>query len=807
MQPRIFPTIRSDFARLIARKFAPSRLLFVGNEAAQFSEQGRKDGLESTDCSGIAELDTLRQDGGGPRFDLAIWFYPPEIESANDGPVLERLTKLTDNLVLIPGAGADVAKRRPRLVIQLASLGFFPNYECDVVEIEPGAVRLTRKTADSIDTLLPAVETGFARINAQFRRMRRTLRTRMSELEAADRHIARLEEKVLKLKQAKRDLKQLRVEKQALRKSPERKIGQVILAPYRLPQKLIREVRKRLGGPVAPKNPALTPNEYQKWFERHRVTPAQAAALRTEARTFTSQPLVSIITPVFNTPVPWLEEAVASVEQQAYENWELLLVDDASTNPATLEALRKVERHDPRIRVFRLEKKSGISAASNVGIEAARGTWMSLLDHDDVLEPDALFQTVKLLQQHPDADLIYSDEDKLTEDGFEAPMFKPDWSPDFFLSYNYLCHFTTIRLALVRDLGGFRSTYDFAQDYDLFLRVMSLTKRIHHVPRILYHWRRSEGSTSTNIRSKPNALEAARRSLSDYLAREQQPGHVAIDWRTHGFRIRRHLREEKKISIIIATRDRIDLLARCIASVEAKTSYENYEIVLVDNDSQSEEARDFFRNFPHRLLHYEGPFNYSAINNFAVEHTEAPWLLFLNNDTEVISSGWLTAMAEHVQRPEVGAVGARLLFRDETIQHAGVVLGVRGMVKHAFYRFPAESPGVCRQLQVTRNYSAVTAACLLTRRVVFQEVGGFDEEHLPVIFNDVDLCLKMRQAGYFIVYTPFAKLYHDQSASRRASVEPSEAAVLRERWPEMVAHDPFYNPNLSRERADFSLGE
>ncbi len=807
MQPRIFPTIRSDFARLIARKFTPSRLLFVGNEAAQFREQGRKDGLESTDCSGIAELDTLRQDGGGPRFDLAIWFYPPEIESANDGPVLERLTKLTDNLVLIPGAGADVAKRRPRLVIQLASLGFFPNYECDVVEIEPGAVRLTRKTADSIDTLLPAVETGFARINAQFRRMRRTLRTRMSELEAADRHIARLEEKVLKLKQAKRDLKQLRVEKQALRKSPERKIGQVILAPYRLPQKLIREVRKRLGGPVAPKNPALTPNEYQKWFERHRVTPAQAAALRTEARTFTSQPLVSIITPVFNTPVPWLEEAVASVEQQAYENWELLLVDDASTNPTTLEALRKVGRHDPRIRVFRLEKKSGISAASNVGIEAARGTWMSLLDHDDVLEPDALFQTVKLLQQHPDADLIYSDEDKLTEDGFEAPMFKPDWSPDFFLSYNYLCHFTTIRLALVRDLGGFRSTYDFAQDYDLFLRVMSLTKRIHHVPRILYHWRRSEGSTSTNIRSKPNALEAARRSLSDYLAREQQPGHVAIDWRTHGFRIRRHLREEKKISIIIATRDRIDLLARCIASVEAKTSYENYEIVLVDNDSQSEEARDFFRNFPHRLLHYEGPFNYSAINNFAVEHTDAPWLLFLNNDTEVISSGWLTAMAEHVQRPEVGAVGARLLFRDETIQHAGVVLGVRGMVKHAFYRFPAESPGVCRQLQVTRNYSAVTAACLLTRRVVFQEVGGFDEEHLPVIFNDVDLCLKMRQAGYFIVYTPFAKLYHDQSASRRASVEPSEAAVLRERWPEMVAHDPFYNPNLSRERADFSLGE
>ena len=385
--------------------------------------------------------------------------------------------------------------------------------------------------------------------------------------------------------------------------------------------------------------------------------------------------------------------------------------------------------------------------------------------------------------------------------------FKPDWSPDFLLSYNYLCHFTTVRRELVRKPGGFRSEFDFAQDYDLFPARHRAHDAHSSYPAHSLSLAAERGFHFDQHPPKPHALEAARRGLSDFLAREQQPGHVAIDWRTHGFRIRRHLREEKKISIIIATRDRIDLLARCIASVETKTTYENYEIVVVDNDSHSEEARDFFGSFPHRLLRYEGPFNYSAINNFAVENTEAPWLLFLNNDTEVISAGWLTAMAEHVQRPEVGAVGARLLFRDETIQHAGVILGVRGMVKHAFYRFPAESPGVCRQLQITRNYSAVTAACLLTRRDVFQEVGGFDEERLPVIFNDVDLCLKMRQAGYLIVYTPFAKLYHDQSASRRASVEPSEAAVLRERWPEYMERDPYYNPNLSRERADFSLGK
>jgi len=424
-----------------------------------------------------------------------------------------------------------------------------------------------------------------------------------------------------------------------------------------------------------------------------------------------------------------------------------------------------------------------------------------------LLEPDALFETVKQLLKYPDADLIYSDEDKLTETGFDAPFFKPDWSPDFFLSYNYLCHFTTIRLSLVREVGGFRPGYDFAQDYDLFLRITSRSNRIHHIPRILYHWRRSAGSTSISIRSKPDALEAARRGLTDHLARVHQPGHVAIDWRTHGFRIRRQIIEEKKIAIIIPTRDRIDLLARCIASIEAKTAYENYEIAVVDNDSQSDEAHEYFRNFPHRLLRFSGPFNYSAINNFAVEKTDAPWILFLNNDTEVIESDWLTAMAEHVQRPEIGAVGARLIFRDETIQHAGVVLGVRGMAKHAFCGLPAEAPGVCRQLQMTRNYSAVTAACLLTRREVFQEVGGFDEENLPVIFNDVDLCLKIRQAGYLIVYTPFAKLYHDESATRRTSVEPREAAILRARWPEMVGRDPYYNPNLSREQADFSLGK
>lgn len=807
VQPRPFPTVRSDFARLIARKFAPARILLVGAEAAQFIDQPQEDGIEQACCLGIAELDALQQNGSASPFGLAIWFYPPEIEAAKDGLILERITSLVDHLVLIPGAGANVAQRRAPLVLALASCGFMPNYDCDIVDIQLGAVHLTRKKTGSVDAFLPEVETGFARVNTQLRGLHRTLRTRMAELEAADRHIARLEEKVLKLKQAKRDLKQLKAEKQALRKSPERKIGQVLLAPYRLPQKLYREVRKQFGTPAAPKNPALTPNEYQKWLQQRRPTEGDLAAARETARTFSYRPLISIITPVFNTPGPWLHEAIDSVLQQAYENWQLLLIDDGSTNAETLELLATVESRDPRIVLVRRESTGGISAASNSGLEQARGEWIGLLDHDDILEPDTLFEVVNYLQTNPNTDLIFSDEDKITEEGLAAPQLKPDWSPDFLLSYNYLCHFTTIRREVVEKAGRFRPEFDGAQDYDLFLRVSELTTRIHHLPRILYHWRRSDTSTSDNIRRKPQALEAGRRAVESHLERRGERGHVTVDWQTHAYWVKRELRETRRISIVIATRDRIDLLSRCISSITSKTSYPNYEIIVVDNESASEEAREYFRQFKHRLLQFNGPFNFSALNNFAVEHTSSPWLLFLNNDVEVIESEWLTVMAEHVQRPEVGAVGARLLYPNDTVQHAGVVLGVGGIAEHAFRHFPADAPGVSRQLQVTRNYSSVTGACLLTRREVFEEVGGFDEERLPVTFNDVDLCLKMRRAGYLIVYTPFAKLYHHESASRRRSVEALETVVMRERWPEYLERDPYYNPNLSRERADFSLGK
>jgi GT2 family glycosyltransferase len=799
------PSIPSGFAQFVAQKFGPGPFLVIGAEREGLERQLENAKVSASVMCSIAELmESVSQNGNRPRVDLAIWFYSPE--KRDDDGAAELLAACARDVLLLPGPGADIAKRRPQLVESFGRTGLVPDYGCDLADLDPGGLRLARKAAESADALVPVVESAFARLNRHVRGLERNLHTRLLELDAAERHISKLEEKLLKLKEAKQQLKQLKAEKHALRKSPERKIGQVLLAPYRLPQKLVREVRKRYPKAGKSGRSSGPGNEYQVWFEKHRVKARDFAILRQETQVFAYQPCISIVTPVFNTPIRWLEECVDSVLGQVYEKWELILVDDNSTDSDLLKFLPEIAARDPRIVVARVEQLTGISAASNRGIQLAQGEWIGFLDHDDVLEPDAIFEHVKWLQDHRDADLIYSDEDKLTEQGLDAPIFKPDWSPDYFLSCNYICHFTIIRRGVLEKVGGFRSEFDGAQDYDLFLRISEQTTRIDHVPRVLYHWRRSVGSTADNIRRKPGSLETGRLALGAHLERAGQRGHVTVDWRTHAYWIKRELAEAKRISIIIPVRDRVDLLARCLDSLTKKTSYTPYEIVIVDNDSESDETHAYLAGLRHRVLRYGGPFNYSAINNFAVEQTDSPWLLFLNNDTEVIEGDWLTIMTEHIQRSEVGAVGPRLLYPDDTVQHGGIVVGVGGIAEHAFRGFPAEAPGVCRQLQVTRNYSAVTGACLLTRRDVFNKVHGFDEERLPVTFSDVDLCLKIRRAGYLVVYTPFAKLYHHESGTRRRTVEPLEAEVMRERWAGVLASDPYYNPNLSRERADFSLG-
>jgi O-antigen biosynthesis protein len=385
----------------------------------------------------------------------------------------------------------------------------------------------------------------------------------------------------------------------------------------------------------------------------------------------------------------------------------------------------------------------------------------------------------------------------------ERPLFKPDWSPDFFLSGNYVAHFMTVRRELLQSVGGFHSEFDGAQDYDLVLRIVERTQRIHHVPRVLYHWRRSASSSAIDIRQKPGQLDAARRAVEEHLQGKGIEARVAIDWPTHTFWVQRDLIEPEKISIVVSLREGAESIARCLESV-SRTSYSNYEIVLIGGDSASE-AHKSLKPFAHRLLEYDAGLSYAAACNFAVAQTQSPWVLFLRSGLEAIDPQWLDIMAEHIQRREVGAVGALLLGRDNMIEHAGIVVVGPEIAQHAFRGCSADDPATLRRAGVTRNCSAVSGACLLTRRDVFAQVGGFDER-LVHGFYDVDLCLKLRRAGYLIVYTPFARLRWRDQVERATQIDSGEVGIMRERWAEMLRRDPYYNPNLSREHADFSLG-
>ena len=791
----------ADFARIIWRKFVHGRFLIVGANSqeleGQFAEVKR-------DAAVLRSPDDLMMKLGhgeaAARFEAAVWFYPSG--ENDDDRMAEVLSVCAASIVLVPGPGADAARRRPCLVQCFERFGLLPDYECDLMELDPAAVCLRQQPSVGAGELTPT-ETAFARFNRALSDLKRSLQIRGSELEGAHRHIAALEEKLLKLKEYRRELKLLKEQKQTLRKSPERRLGQILLAPYRLPEKLAKTIWKKLHRPASERRRSVASSEYQEWFERHRANARDLERMRNESRAFASKPLISVITPVFDTPVQRLEEAIESVLAQAYENWELLLIDDGSSDAELLRALPLLAARDRRIVLKNLGKHEGISAASNQGLALAHGEWVTFLDHDDVIEPDALFQIVKLLQTHPDADLIYSDEDKLGEDGFEAPLFKPDWSPDFFLSYNYVGHLTVVRRDIAQKAGGFRSQFDSAQDYDLFFRVIDQAKRIHHIPRILYHWRRSESSSAISVRQKPEQLEASRLAIEDHLKRRGEPARVAVDWRTHAFWVRRRLSETKKISVIIQSRRGLELLERCIESLTSRTSYPNYEIVIVQDD-KFHGSSDFSSSFPHHLLRFRGESNDFAVKNFAVNQTNDPWILFLDESIEPVEPEWLTIMAEHVQRAEVGAVGARLLNPNGTIEQAGTVVGVNNTAQRAFHAFQAEHPGTNCQLQVTRNCSAVASACMLTRREVLQQTGGFDES-LGGTLADVDLCLKMRRAGHLIVYTPFAKLRWREAPSDEIDVKGE--AIMRERWADVLQGDPYYNPNLSRERADFSLGK
>ncbi len=554
-------------------------------------------------------------------------------------------------------------------------------------------------------------------------------------------------------------------------------------------------------------SPDTLDERYQRWLDRQRLGPQDVARMKAAIAGFAYTPVISVVTPVYNTDEAWLRKCIESVRAQIYPHWELCLVNDGSTRPHVRAILDEYVAVEPRIWVEHLARNQGIAGASSHGLKLASGEFVALLDHDDEIPPDALFEVAKRLNADPSLDLIYTDEDKLEVDGRRIePFFKPDWSPDLLLSMNYITHFSIFRRNLLEEIGGFRHGLDGSQDYDLLLRFTERTNRVARIPKVLYHWRKIPGSAAASSAAKPHAYEAARRAILDSLKRRGWGADVEM-LRPGSYTVRYRLRQTPLVSIIIPTRDRWSLLQQCLRSLEEKTSYPNYEVIVLDNDSAEPETIRGLNAVAGtcRVLSFPGAFNFSAINNFGAAQARGDYFVFLNNDTQVVESEWLAAMLEHAQRPEVGAVGARLHYPDGRIQHAGLILGIGGVADHAFRGLPGNVANYFGLDTVVRNVSAVTGACMMVPRRAFEEVGGFDER-LEVALNDVDLCLRLRQRGYLIVYTPRAHLYHHESGTRGRLHPPGDEERLWGLWGDVIRRgDPYYNPNLSLSRTDWSL--
>lgn len=550
---------------------------------------------------------------------------------------------------------------------------------------------------------------------------------------------------------------------------------------------------------------------YQSWLRLYDAL--------TPPRTFSRKPLISIILPVYNTELRWLKRCIDSVVAQRYENWELCICNDASTVSGLEELLDSYQSAEPRIRVAHRKTNGHISAASNDALSLAAGEYVGLLDHDDELHAEALYEVVSSINDNPDAGVIFTDEDKIDEYGLRYdPYFKPDWNPDLFLGHNCISHFGVYRHNLVKMVGGFREGMEGSQDWDLALRVTEklVAGQIVHVPRVLYHWRAIPGSTALAPGEKSYAHFAGLRAVNEHLQRTgARAKAVEIEGRSGNYRVNHELEREPAVTIIIPTRNRVNLLRTCVESILTRTSYKNYSIIIVDNQSTEADALSYLdsvgRHNRVRIIKDDREFNYSAINNRAAQMSSGDVLILLNNDIEVISEHWLTEMVANAIRPEVGAVGAMLYYPNDTIQHAGVVIGVHGVAAHAYSGKPKGWAGQMNRGGLAQNYSAVTAACLAVRRELFLEVGGLSEE-LRVAFNDVDFCLKLRERGYWNVWLPWVELYHHESATRgyedtrekKARFE-LEVRWMMGRWPEWLANDPAYNPNLSIEGEPFSL--
>ena len=555
---------------------------------------------------------------------------------------------------------------------------------------------------------------------------------------------------------------------------------------------------------------------YGPWFEKHK--PSAEELERQRKKKWKNPPLISVAVPAYRTPPGFLEQMILSVKEQTYPHWELCIVNASRGEDGMEQVLGRYAGGDERIRVKNLEENLGIAGNTNEALEMARGEFVGLLDHDDLLAPQALFRIAEALTADPQADAVYTDEDKVTTDLSEhfQPHFKPDFNLDLLRSNNYITHFFVVRTRLAREAGGFRREFDGAQDYDFIFRCTEEAKKVLHVPEVLYHWRTHKASTADNPASKMYAFEAGKRAIEAHLARCGQEGTVSLRKDLGFYRVEYPVQGEPLVSILIPNRDQKETLEKCLNSIWEKSTYKNYEILIVENNSSSPEIFNYYREIEKRpgvqILTWKEGFNYSAINNFGEKSAAGDYLLFLNNDVEVINPRWIEELLGNCQRKEVGIVGAKLYYPDDTIQHAGTVIGIGGIAGHAFLNMPRSRTGYLHKASLQMDLSAVTAACMMMKRQVFEQLGGF-EERLSVAFNDVDLCLRTVQAGYLVVYNPEVELYHYESKSRGA--EDSEEKVrrfqeeiefMRCRWMDLLKKgDPYYNRNLTLSKWNYSL--
>lgn len=554
--------------------------------------------------------------------------------------------------------------------------------------------------------------------------------------------------------------------------------------------------------------------EYQEWYEKNK--PSEEELARQRKKKWKDPVVISVLVPAYRTPEVFLKQMMESVLLQTYPYLELCIADGSGTDDSVENVVKEYQKKDPRVCYRRLEKNEGIAGNTNAAIEMASGEYLALFDHDDLLSPNALFEVASAIEKEK-ADVIYTDEDKVTSDLKEhfQPHFKPDFNPDLLCANNYICHLFVVKRSLALKLGGQDPAYDGAQDYDFIFRCTENAEKIVHVAKILYHWRVHQASTADNPSSKLYAFDAGKRAIEAHLARIGAKAEVSHTKDLGFYRVKYQVHGNPMVSIVIPNKDEKETLKKCLESIWKKTSYSNYEIILVENNSTTQEIRDYYKELDGkkrvRVVYWDKEFNYSAINNFGISYAKGEYILCLNNDITVISPDWLEELLANCQRPEVGIVGARLYYPDNTIQHAGIVLGMGGCAGSLFVGLARSRGGYLHKAALQQDLSAVTAACFMVKKEVFEKVGGF-EEKLAVAFNDVDFCLKVRHAGYLVVYDPYAELYHHESKTR--GYENTEAKkrrfqeeieYMRCHWMPDILRDPYYNENLSLKASDYSL--